>query len=75
MERCSNLKIFSNYKFSLGPFLCWFCRRRKHRERERERDRERDGMRDRPAKGSKRIGIRLVNAGLGQFLAERGPHK
>ena len=44
-------------------------------ERERERDRERDGMRDRPAKGSKRIGIRLVNAGLGQFLAERGPHK
>ena len=71
MERYSNLKIFSNYKFSLGPFLCWFCRRRKHRERERERD----GMRDRPAKGSKRIRIRLVDEGLGQFLAERGPHK
>ena len=51
------------------------AQRERERERERERKRERDGMRDRPAKGSKRIGIRLVDEGLGQFLTGRGPHK
>ena len=68
LKNLLQLQVFS---WSIPVLVLW----KKEAHGERELERERDGMRDRPARGSKRIRIHLVDEGLSQFLAGRGPHK